>query len=69
MLTAAMNAVAMMRFGAMRAMRGGGDVAAILVAILLGIVAVIWAISRADGRESAKNLRSVPPSSAAGAPE
>ena len=55
MLTAAMNALALLRFGAFRVMRGSSDVAAILVAILVGAAAVIWAISQADGRESTKN--------------
>jgi hypothetical protein len=51
MLTAAMNALAVLRFGAFRVVRGSSDAAGILVAILIGVAAVIWAISRADGRE------------------
>jgi hypothetical protein len=54
MLTAAMNALALLRLGVFRAIRGGSDLTAIVVAVLLGIAAVIWAISQADGRESSK---------------
>jgi len=55
MFTAVMNALAILRLGAFRVMRGSSDAAGIVVAILIGAAAVIWAISQADGRESAKN--------------
>jgi len=69
MLTAAMNALALLRFGAFRVMRGSSDTASILVAILIGVAAVIWAIFQADGRSSAKSGRPAPGSPSVGAPE
>ena len=55
MLTAAMNALALLRFGAFQVMRDSSDAAGIVVAILVGAAAVIWAVSQGDGRKSAKN--------------
>lgn len=54
MVTAGMNALAMIRFGGFR---GGhsGDGFALLLMGLLAVGALVWALSHGDRNQSAKN--------------
>jgi cbb3-type cytochrome oxidase subunit 3 len=55
MFTAAINSLAMMRFGGFRAAHSAGDAFGLF---LMGVVAVgvlVWALARSDRNESARN--------------
>jgi hypothetical protein len=54
MLTAGMNALAMIRFGGFRFGHGGGESFALLLMGLVAAGVLVWALSHSGGNESAK---------------
>jgi hypothetical protein len=55
MLTTGLNALALVRFGGFRLAHGGRDGFAWLLMGLAAIGVAIWAVTRADRNEPAKN--------------
>lgn len=55
MLTAAMNALAMVRFVGFRGVRGTGDAFALLLMGMVAIGVLVWAVSHSDRNESPKS--------------
>ena len=55
MLTAGLNALALMRFGGFRLAHGGGNGFAWLVIGLVAIGVAVWAVSRPEKSETVKN--------------
>jgi cbb3-type cytochrome oxidase subunit 3 len=55
MLTAGMNALAMMRFGGFRIAHGGGDALGLLVMGVAVLGILVWALSRSEHNQSTKN--------------
>jgi cbb3-type cytochrome oxidase subunit 3 len=55
MVTAAMNALAMVRFGGFRVVRGSGDAFGLVLMCLVAVGVLVWALARSERKESARN--------------